>query len=109
MFLSFFLMLRLPPRSTLFPYTTLFRSLTIISDDTSQGTLNVPLDGTGTNNQITVSPSSINFGNQDVDTAPTSSQPVTITAGRASSININSVTIVCITGVAPFGVTSDSI
>src|SRR5438105_10819177 len=26
MFLSFFLMIRRPPRSTLFPYTTLFRS-----------------------------------------------------------------------------------
>src|SRR5438034_11709604 len=26
-FLLFFLMIRLPPRSTLFPYTTLFRSL----------------------------------------------------------------------------------
>src|SRR3712207_7431657 len=28
----FFLMIRRPPRSTLFPYTTLFRSLTIASD-----------------------------------------------------------------------------
>src|SRR5947207_16014802 len=27
----FFLMLRLPPRSTLFPYTTLFRSVILIS------------------------------------------------------------------------------
>src|SRR5438093_5927972 len=27
LFLSFFLMIRRPPRSTLFPYTTLFRSL----------------------------------------------------------------------------------
>src|SRR5438874_10014859 len=29
MFLFFFLLLRLPPRSTLFPYTTLFRSLAV--------------------------------------------------------------------------------
>src|SRR5438132_12980337 len=29
-FLFFFLMIRRPPRSTLFPYTTLFRSLSII-------------------------------------------------------------------------------
>src|SRR3712207_8955482 len=29
-FLSFFLMIRRPPRSTLFPYTTLFRSLHLI-------------------------------------------------------------------------------
>src|SRR2546427_8006250 len=28
MFIFFFLMIRRPPRSTLFPYTTLFRSLT---------------------------------------------------------------------------------
>src|SRR3712207_7840882 len=29
----FFLMIRRPPRSTLFPYTTLFRSMLIISED----------------------------------------------------------------------------
>src|SRR3712207_8009017 len=29
--LMFFLMIRLPPRSTLFPYTTLFRSLVVIA------------------------------------------------------------------------------
>src|SRR5438105_14788799 len=28
-FLSFFLMIRRPPRSTLFPYTTLFRSVSV--------------------------------------------------------------------------------
>src|SRR2546429_9664701 len=32
-FLLFFLMIRRPPRSTLFPYTTLFRSLTIATGD----------------------------------------------------------------------------
>src|SRR5690349_25173461 len=31
LFFIFFLMIRRPPRSTLFPYTTLFRSLTILS------------------------------------------------------------------------------
>src|SRR5256885_12048819 len=31
MTLFFFLMIRRPPRSTLFPYTTLFRSFTILS------------------------------------------------------------------------------
>src|SRR3712207_8035425 len=30
-FVFFFLMIRRPPRSTLFPYTTLFRSFTMIS------------------------------------------------------------------------------
>src|SRR5205807_559315 len=29
----FFFMIRLPPRSTLFPYTTLFRSLDLTEDD----------------------------------------------------------------------------
>src|SRR2546427_5067955 len=33
----FFLMIRRPPRSTLFPYTTLFRS--IYADPTEQGTI----------------------------------------------------------------------
>src|SRR5256886_15261095 len=32
----FFLMIRRPPRSTLFPYTTLFRSAKIIYDDGSR-------------------------------------------------------------------------
>src|SRR3712207_7892367 len=31
MFLFFFLMIRRPPRSTLFPYTTLFRSLAVLA------------------------------------------------------------------------------
>src|SRR2546430_10025830 len=31
--LFFFLMIRRPPRSTLFPYTTLFRSIRILRDD----------------------------------------------------------------------------
>src|SRR5258706_14339139 len=31
--LLFFLMIRRPPRSTLFPYTTLFRSFWLLSDD----------------------------------------------------------------------------
>src|SRR3712207_8179648 len=33
-FLFFFLMIRRPPRSTLFPYTTLFRSIQILDDST---------------------------------------------------------------------------
>src|SRR2546430_17062888 len=44
-FLFFFLRIRRPPRSTLFPYTTLFRSLrgrpgsTIIADEPGRGTV----------------------------------------------------------------------
>src|SRR5574341_2321976 len=33
MFVFFFLMIRRPPRSTLFPYTTLFRSSGYVQDD----------------------------------------------------------------------------
>src|SRR5690554_7008427 len=35
--LSFFLMIRRPPRSTLFPYTTLFRSCTVSQDSGPSG------------------------------------------------------------------------
>src|SRR5256885_15192909 len=35
-FIFFFLMIRRPPRSTLFPYTTLFRSLTVERGDTTR-------------------------------------------------------------------------
>src|SRR5258708_25496264 len=37
----FFLMIRRPPRSTLFPYTTLFRSLTVTNGLTLNGTATV--------------------------------------------------------------------
>src|SRR5258707_5372271 len=39
----FFLMIRRPPRSTLFPYTTLFRSLKV---DTGMNRLGIALDDT---------------------------------------------------------------
>src|SRR2546430_4129274 len=38
----FFLMIRRPPRSTLFPYTTLFRSLPLIPDEGEMPTGPVP-------------------------------------------------------------------
>src|SRR3712207_9159634 len=38
-FLFFFLMIRRPPRSTLFPYTTLFRSAEPVDEGTPQGRL----------------------------------------------------------------------
>src|SRR3712207_7205806 len=43
--LFFFLMIRRPPRSTLFPYTTLFRSirLTIWNGSSNSGMLNSPM------------------------------------------------------------------
>src|SRR5258707_4569429 len=42
MFLFFFLMIRRPPRSTLFPYTTLFRSELLLSQSTSGEFLDRP-------------------------------------------------------------------
>src|SRR5689334_25430003 len=49
-FLFFFLMIRRPPRSTLFPYTTLFRSTTIapagfVSFDLRDSSLNLNASG----------------------------------------------------------------
>src|SRR5260370_19664004 len=42
----FFLMIRRPPRSTLFPYTTLFRSLEEVSRQLGHNVLAVPTDVT---------------------------------------------------------------
>src|SRR2546430_8697314 len=45
MFFFFFLMIRRPPRSTLFPYTTLFRSLTVgHSPESFRGSQSVAAD-----------------------------------------------------------------
>src|SRR3712207_7070898 len=39
----FFLMIRRPPRSTLFPYTTLFRSLMALREAKAQGVMTIAL------------------------------------------------------------------
>src|SRR3712207_8786008 len=44
-YVLFFLMIRRPPRSTLFPYTTLFRSISWIKDILSRGELGAKLSG----------------------------------------------------------------
>src|SRR2546430_16086385 len=47
----FFLMIRRPPRSTLFPYTTLFRSSTVtlsVGAAVAPGVYNLTVDGTAT-------------------------------------------------------------
>src|SRR2546425_3532926 len=43
-FFFFFLMIRRPPRSTLFPYTTLFRSLPFFGISTLAGLQTIPLE-----------------------------------------------------------------
>src|SRR3712207_7535332 len=47
MFFFFFLMIRRPPRSTLFPYTTLFRSTEVLSELRQGGEwrFSLPLEG----------------------------------------------------------------
>src|SRR5438309_5105793 len=45
-FFFFFLMIRRPPRSTLFPYTTLFRSLSICHGANGLPTTHLPVSGT---------------------------------------------------------------
>src|SRR5258708_3563807 len=49
----FFLMIRRPPRSTLFPYTTLFRSHVILENDANVAALAEALFGTGQQYGIT--------------------------------------------------------
>src|SRR5258708_13205980 len=44
----FFLMIRRPPRSTLFPYTTLFRSLSVQEDELHIRKAVLPVAGLGT-------------------------------------------------------------
>src|SRR3712207_8744685 len=46
-YLFFFLMIRRPPRSTLFPYTTLFRSLTLAPEGGAHQSIMTPLIGIG--------------------------------------------------------------
>src|SRR5260221_8701351 len=46
MFFFFFLMIRRPPRSTLFPYTTLFRSEIVDLDNLSRNDLSLGKSGT---------------------------------------------------------------
>src|SRR5256885_9702043 len=40
-FIFFFLMIRRPPRSTLFPYTTLFRSISNVVTDAASGVVDI--------------------------------------------------------------------
>src|SRR3712207_9510195 len=54
---SFFLMIRRPPRSTLFPYTTLFRSRTAAVESDARGYLECADDSDGVWQPLAVEPS----------------------------------------------------
>src|SRR5258708_26019787 len=58
LFFFFFLMIRRPPRSTLFPYTTLFRSLSTIPDPASSIPQTDPADRSKARLHAAVAPSS---------------------------------------------------
>src|SRR5438477_3708123 len=58
-FLFFFLMIRRPPRSTLFPYTTLFRSEARLG--------NLPIGLAQQGDRIGVLPASVGVGKQSAD------------------------------------------
>src|SRR5258708_28517526 len=77
----FFLMIRRPPRSTLFPYTTLFRSLDADSD-AGQIQINNALLGTYT---ITETGAPSGYA---IDDDPT--RLVTVTSGDRNSTRLNS-------------------
>src|SRR3712207_8659123 len=58
-------MIRRPPRSTLFPYTTLFRSLQVDRKEVRQGLANALRDYTQTVSQGCTPPSAINWKDPD--------------------------------------------
>src|SRR2546425_4297023 len=74
----FFLMIRRPPRSTLFPYTTLFRSLA----------------GTGIVPAVTLAPTNLAFGTQRLSTT-SPAQTVTLTSEEHTSVLQSLAYLVC--------------
>src|SRR2546422_11401689 len=88
--LFFFLMIRRPPRSTLFPYTTLFRSL---------GTTTAKMDAVTTPTQHLVFnlTGGVDFFSQrndilspaDLQYEPQDGQPGTVVLGKGSDLRLN--------------------
>ncbi len=66
-------------------------TLTIQSDDADEPTVDVTLTGTGVDQEITVTPTGLSFGSQDVDAGPTVSQTVTITNDGTTDLHISAV------------------
>ncbi len=96
------------------PTTTGAKSanLTIQSDDSNRGTVNVALSGTGVDPtgadpEITVTPTDLTFGDQDVDAGATTSQLVSITNDGSTDLHISDVSLSG-AGAGEFAITSDS-
>src|SRR5258708_27416758 len=63
-------MIRRPPRSTLFPYTTLFRSVVVVSNSAGKATSGAAtLTVNAAGSTVSFSPTSLAFGNQTVGTS----------------------------------------
>src|SRR3989449_11612591 len=78
----FFLMIRRPPRSTLFPYTTLFRSLPVVIDtDPGIDDLLALLLALGSP-ELDVRGISVSYGNTVVENAYRNAVEITRRAGR---------------------------
>lgn len=81
-------------------------SVTITSDDTDEPSVAVLLSGTGIDQEVTVSPASLNFGNQDVDEGATGTLAITITNDGTNTLNFTGAGV-ALTG-SDFAITSDS-
>jgi uncharacterized repeat protein (TIGR01451 family) len=82
--------------------------LTIQSDDSDEPTVNVGLNGTGVDQEITVVPSSLSFGSQDVDAGPTLSQTVTITNDGSADLSFTAPITIAGADTEAFAIANDS-
>src|SRR2546426_1495228 len=99
-------MIRRPPRSPLFPYTTLFRSS--ITSNAPGSPLTLALSGTGVAATFLLgaSPTSLSFGN--VNVGGSSGLPVTLTNSGNSTVTISGVTVTG-AGFSASGVSANTI
>jgi hypothetical protein len=67
--------------------------LRITTDDGNEATVDVALSGTGVDQEITVTPTSLTFGNQDIQAGPTASKTVTIRNDGTAPLNFTGVGI----------------
>ena len=81
--------------------------LRVTSDDDDEATVDVDLSGTGVLPEITVSPMSIDFGDQEVDAGQTGASSVTITNDGTASLSITGVSLAG-TDLGEFAITSDT-